>query len=199
MLHSLKLHVGQPKGILMATIAYIRVSTTDQNTGRQTTSPSVDKTFTDKMTGATKDRPALQEMLSYIRGGDEVVVHSIDRLARNLADLQTIVSQITNVGASVTFLSENLTFKGNDDAMSTLMFQMMGAFAQFERTIIKKRQAEGIAKAKEAGKFKGGVKTIDRAKVKHLLDSGLNISQVARELGVSRPSIYRIQAELVDT
>ncbi|MDG1340040.1 MAG: recombinase family protein [Paracoccaceae bacterium] len=130
----------------MTKIGYQRVSTTDQNTDRQEL--DVDRVFEDKASGKDADRPALKEMLAYIRGGDEVVVFSIDRLARNLRDLEDIIKEINAKDVSVTFLSENLTFSGRDDAMSTLMLQMMGSFAQFERSMILKRQAEGIAAAK---------------------------------------------------
>ena len=87
-------------------------------------------------------------MLAYIREGDEVVVYSIDRLARNLRDLEDIIKEVNSKGASVTFLTEKLTFSGSDDAMSTLMLQMMGAFSQFERSMIRKRQAEGNCRCK---------------------------------------------------
>ena len=178
----------------MTKIGYQRVSTTDQNTDRQEL--DVDRTFEDKASGKNADRPALKEMLAYIRNGDEVVVFSIDRLARNLRDLEDIIKEINTKGASVTFLSENLTFSGSDDAMSTLMLQMMGSFAQFERSMILKRQAEGIALAKAKGAYKGRKASIDREVVSNMIKAGSSLTSVAKSLGVSRQSVYRIKAEL---
>ena len=151
--------------------------------------------FEDKASGGNAERPASQEMLAYIREGDEVVVFSIDRLAR---DLEDIIKGVNSKGASVTFLTERLTFSGADDAMSTLMLQMMGAFAQFERSMIRKRQAEGIAIAKAAkdGRYKGRKQSIDRSIIKNMLNAGSSVTAVARSLKISRQSVYRIKAEV---
>ena len=181
----------------MSKIGYTRVSTLDQSTDRQELGDI--RIFEDKASGKNTDRPALQEMLAYIREGDEVVVYSIDRLARNLRDLEDIIKEVNSKGASVTFLTEKLTFSGSDDAMSTLMLQMMGAFSQFERSMIRKRQAEGIAAAKAKGKdspYKGRKQSIDRKVVLKMLDAGEGMTAVAKALGVSRQSIYRIKTEV---
>jgi DNA invertase Pin-like site-specific DNA recombinase len=181
----------------MSKIGYTRVSTLDQSTDRQELGDI--RIFEDKASGKSTDRPALQEMLAYIREGDEVVVYSIDRLARNLRDLEDIIKEVNSKGASVTFLTEKLTFSGSDDAMSTLMLQMMGAFSQFERSMIRKRQAEGIAAAKAKGKdspYKGRKQSIDRKVVLKMLDAGEGMTAVAKALGVSRQSIYRIKTEV---
>ena len=183
----------------MSKIGYTRVSTLDQSTDRQELGDI--RIFEDKASGKSTDRPALQEMLSYIRQGDEVVVYSIDRLARNLRDLEDIIKEVNSKGASVTFLTEKLTFSGSDDAMSTLMLQMMGAFSQFERSMIRKRQAEGIAAAKAKGKdspYKGRKQSIDRKVVLKMLDAGEGMTAVAKALGVSRQSIYRIKNEVTE-
>lgn len=183
----------------MARIGYQRVSTEEQNLARQDLG-SVDRLFSDKASGGTKERPALQEMLSYIRQGDEVVVASIDRLARSLGDLEALITSINTKGASVSFLFERLTFSADkDDAFATLQLQMMGAFAQFERKIILRRQAEGIAKAKEADrgkpveqrKFRGRKASINPAEVVRLRSEGLGASEIAKALGISRASVYR--------
>ena len=93
-------------------------------------------------------------MIAFVRTGDEVLVHSIDRLARDLRDLQSIITTLNEKGVSVEFISERLLFSGADyDAFAKLQLQMMGAFAEFERALIRKRQAEGIAKAKERGVY----------------------------------------------
>jgi DNA invertase Pin-like site-specific DNA recombinase len=182
----------------MTKIGYQRVSTTDQSTDRQEL--DVDRIFEDKASGKNADRPALKEMLAYIRSDDEVVVFSIDRLARNLRDLEDIIREVNAKGASVTFLSEKLTFSGSDDAMSTLMLQMMGSFAQFERSMILKRQAEGIAAAKAGpnakGKYAGRAPSIDRDVVSNMIKAGSSLTAIAKSLGVSRQSVHRIKAEL---
>ena len=181
----------------MTKIGYTRVSTTEQNTDRQELG-DISRLFEDKASGGNAERPALQELLAYIREGDEVVVFSIDRLARNLRDLEDIIKDVNRKGVSVTFLTERLTFSGADDAMSTLMLQMMGAFAQFERSMIRKRQAEGIAVAKAAkdGRYKGRKQSIDRAVITNMLDAGSSVTAVARSLNISRQSVYRIKAEV---
>ena len=179
----------------MTKIGYSRVSTIDQNSDRQELG-DISRLFEDAASGAKADRPALQAMLDFIRAGDEVIVFSIDRLARNLRDLEDIIRDVNRKGASVTFLTERLTFSGSDDAMSTLMLQMMGAFAQFERTMIRKRQAEGIALAKGKGVYKGRKPSIDRAAVTRMLSAGSSVTSVAKALGIARQSVYRIKDEV---
>ena len=179
----------------MTKIGYTRVSTVDQNTDRQDLG-DIARLFEEKASGGDTDRPALQDMLAYIRGGDEVIVFSIDRLARNLRDLENIILEINGKGASVSFLTERLTFSGSDDAMSTLMLQMMGAFSQFERSMIRKRQAEGIAAAKGRGVYQGRKPSIDRAAIANMLNMGASVTSVAKALGISRQSVYRIKNEV---
>ena len=133
-------------------------------------------------------------MIEYAREGDAVVVCSIDRLAR---DLQDIISTLNDKGISISFLSERLTFSAEaDDAFAKLQLQlqlqMMGAFAEFERNIIKKRQAEGIAKAKAKGVYKGTKKRIDRARVNQLKAEGNSTYKIAEQMGISRMSVHRI-------
>ena len=177
----------------MAIILYRRVSSEAQSFDRQDVGDA-DKVFEEKLSGASaKDRPALQAMIDYAREGDTVRVHSIDRLARDLRDLQNIISTLNDKGVSVVFTSENLTFSADGaDAFTKLQLQMMGAFAEFERNIIKRRQAEGIAKAKARGAFKGGKKRIDRAKVQQLRDEGLSTYKIADAMAISRMSVHRI-------
>jgi DNA invertase Pin-like site-specific DNA recombinase len=182
--------------MMMTKIGYTRVSTTEQNTDRQELGDI--RVFEDKASGKSTDRPALKEMLAYIRDGDEVVVYSIDRLARNLRDLEDIIKEVNSKGASVTFLTERLTFSGSDDAISTLMLQMMGSFAQFERSMILMRQAEGIAIAKKAndGRYAGRKPSIDRDLISNMLKAGSSVTAVAKALNISRQSIYRIKSEV---
>ena len=174
----------------MATIGYRRVSTEDQHFDRQDL--VCDKLFEEKVSGGSRDRAALTDMIAWVRGGDEVVVHSIDRLARNLRDLQDVVQALTEKGVTVTFLSERLTFSGQgEDPFTRLQLQMMGAFAEFEKNLIKRRQLEGIKKAKERGVYKGRVKSINEDKILTLHSGGSRVSDIARELKISRMSVYR--------
>ncbi|WP_323785519.1 recombinase family protein [Thalassovita sp.] len=172
-------------------VGYRRVSTEEQNLDRQDLS-GVEKIFEEKVSGATRDRPALAELIAFVRDGDHVVIHSIDRLARDLRDLQNIVEELNAKGVEVEFIHERLLFSNkSDDPMSRFQLHMMGAFAEFERSIIKKRQAEGIAKAKARGAYKGRKRSIDPQAVKRLKDSGMPIAQIARTLNISRMSVYR--------
>ena len=120
-------------------IGYIRVSSTDQNTQRQLEDVQVDRIFTDKISGKDTNRPKLQEMIDFVREGDAVIVHSMDRLARNLDDLRRIVQTLTKKGVRVEFIHEHLTFTGEDTPMANLMLSIMGAFAEFERALIRER------------------------------------------------------------
>ncbi len=175
-------------------VGYKRVSTIDQNPARQLEGVTVDRTFTDKVSGKNTDRPHLQEMLEYIREGDTVLVHSLDRLARNLVDLHDIVKTITDKKASVTFVTENLTFTGDDSPLSVLLLQVLGAFAQFQRMIIREAQREGIAIAKRNGVYKGRKKALsteDVATILQRISAGDHKAQIARDLGVSRKTLYQ--------
>ena len=176
-------------------VGYRRVSSSSQSLARQELPEVTGRIFEEKLTGAKRDRPALQEMIDYVRDGDEVQVHSIDRLARSLKDLEDIVAEIIGKGASVRFLKENLHFKPDQDsdAFQTLMFQMLGAFAEFERNMIKARQAEGIKKAKEEGKFKGKQPTIDYDLIVELSLRKVSPDVIAEALGIGRASVFRIK------
>ena len=160
-------------GYAMATVGYRRVSSSEQNLDRQSLD-GCSKIFEEKASGASRERPALKELMEWVREGDTVLVWSIDRLARDLRDLQDIVSSFTERGVSITFISERLTFSADrDDALSRLQLHLMGAFAQFERSLIRKRQMEGIAKAKERGIYRGRKPSVDGAKVMELKNQGL--------------------------
>ncbi len=174
-------------------VGYVRVSTVDQNTARQLEGVKLDKVFEEKASAKDMDRPQLQAALDYVREGDTLHVHSIDRLCRNLRDCQQLVDDLTGRGVAVAFHKENLTFNGHNDAMQRLMLQMMGAFAEFERTLIRERQAEGIAKAKAAGRYKGRKQSLSGDDVKSIRDrlaGGESKAALAREFGVSRQTIY---------
>lgn len=173
-------------------IFYRRVSSNDQNLDRQDID-DVDKVFEEKLSGASaKDRLALQQMIEFAREGDEVVVWSIDRMARDLRDLQAIVQTLVDKGVTVCFLSERLIFSAaQDDPFAKLQLHLMGSFAEFERSIIRKRQAEGIAKAKQRGVYKGRPVSIDANKIRDLRQQGLGATKIAEQLKISRVSVYR--------
>lgn len=175
-------------------VGYIRVSSQGQNTARQLADIKLDKEFVDMVTGSNQNREGLQECLAYVREGDQLIVDSIDRLARNLQDLQEIVGGLVKKGVSVKFIKENLTFTGKEDALANLMLQMMGAFAEFERTMIRSRQREGIDAAKKAGKHLGRPNKVDNKfikVVKEKKESLQSIRSIAKDMNVSRATIYK--------
>lgn len=177
-------------------LAYKRVSSLDQNTTRQLDGLTYDLEFEDKASGKDRERPKLQELLRTAYVGDVVLVHSIDRIARNLQDLESIIKQLVDNGAEVRFVKEGLTFNGKEDGYSTLMLQMLGAVSQFERTMIRTRQAEGIAIKKAAGGYagKGRSRSIDDnmvADIKRRVEAGEKKTKIAADLRISRESIYK--------
>lgn len=176
----------------MASIGYIRVSSTDQNTARQLDGVALDEVFTDKVSAANTDRPELQAMLRHVRKGDVLHVHSIDRLARSLEDLLSLVKGLISRGVSVSFHKEQLHFTGEASPMQELMLGLLGSVAQFERALIRERQAEGIAKAKEKGVYKGRVKSVDDDAIrKAMAEDGASFRKVAKALGVSLSTVQR--------
>src|SRR4051794_40830510 len=175
-------------------IGYIRVSTLDQHEARQLDGIALDKTFTDKASGKDTHRPQLDLLLSFVRTGDTVVVHSMDRLARNLDDLRRIVHTLTGKGVRIEFVHEHLSFTGEDSPMASLLLSVMGAFAEFERALINERQREGIALAKQRGAYRGRKKALSQtavAKLRGRVAEGISKAQVAREFGISRQTLYQ--------
>ena len=181
-------------------IGYTRVSSVDQNSARQLDGIQVDQTFSDKVSGKSTDRPQLQAMLKHVRRGDEVVIHSMDRLARNLADLLKLVTDLTGRGVKVTFQKESLTFTGEDSPMATLMLSIIGAVAAFERSMIKERQLEGIALAKKVdGKYPGRQPSLSPAQkdeVRARAAAGEKKTDLATAYGVSRETVYAALREI---
>ncbi|MCM3897090.1 recombinase family protein [Gordonia sputi] len=195
-------------------IGYRRVSTVDQKTDRQLADTPVDKVFTDKASGKSTDgRPELARAIDYVRDGDTLVVHSMDRLARNIVDLHQIVDALTKGGTliidgktlecgggvAVQFVKEGRTFTGDDGSEAQLMLGILGSVAQFERAIIRERQREGIAIAKAAGKYKGGQPKLNddqAAELRRRKAEGERVADLAREFGVSRQTVYSYLAGL---
>ncbi|MCS4492584.1 recombinase family protein [Corynebacterium sp. ES2715-CONJ3] len=185
-------------------IGYIRVSTAEQNPQRQieelTHNAGTEKNFIEHLSGKGKNnRPVLNECLSYIRDGDVLIVSSIDRLARSMADLRQIVDHVVDKGAAVRFLHENLTFSADSsDPRADLMLSILGAFAEFERAIIRERQAEGIALAKKRGVYKGRKKALSAEQVeeaKRKIAAGETKAAVSRAYGIARSTLYAALSE----
>ena len=180
------------------TIGYIRVSSVMQNTVRQLEGITTDMTFEDKVSGKDTNRPQLTAMMLHARKGDTVVVHSMDRLARNLDDLRRIVKELTAKGVVVQFVKEGLTFTGEDSPMSNLLLSMLGAVAEFERSMISERQKEGVQIAKANGAYKGRKQemTADRInEIKNRVAVGEPKAQIAKDMGISRDTLYRYLGE----
>ncbi len=172
------------------------MSTVDQNAARQLEGVDVERTFTDKASGKDVKRPQLEAMLAFVREGDTVFCHSMDRMARNLDDLRRIVLGLTQRGVHVQFIKESLTFTGEDSPMANLLLSVMGAFAQFERELIKERQREGIAIAKKAGAYKGRKRSPTLAKADELrrrvaLGEKRTPSRASSASAASRPTSMR--------
>ncbi|MFC0170230.1 recombinase family protein [Pseudoduganella danionis] len=180
----------------MAAVGYVRVSSVDQNLARQLEGMKLDRVFEDKVSGKDTKRPALQEMLLYVREGDTLHVHSIDRLARNLVDLRKLVETLNSKGVIVTFHKEALTFSPDQsNPMSVLMLNMMGAFAEFERSMIRERQREGIAAAKAQGKTTGrpnALTTVQAAIIRERAFAGESKTKLASEYSVTRSTVYAV-------
>ena len=178
-------------------VAYIRVSTIEQNEERQLEAMkphNIEKYFTEKVSGKDTNRPKLQEMLEFVREGDKVYIHDFSRLARSTKDLLNIVELLNNKGVTLISNKENI-----DTSTSTgkLMLTMIGAINEFERQNLLERQQEGIAIAKKNGKYKGGqVKKIDENIFNNLLEQyqtrRINKVEFARQLGVSRPTLDKL-------
>ena len=180
-------------------IGYIRVSSFDQNPDRQLEGIPLRKKFIDHASGKDTQRPQLTALLDYVREGDTVIVHSMDRLARNLDDLRRLVTQLTTQKVSVQFIKENLIFTDEDSPLSKLLLSVMGAFAEFERALIKERQREGIALAKKRGAYQGRKTKLSAEQIRQLktqAKKGQPKSQLARAFGISRETVYQYLKKL---
>lgn len=174
-------------------VGYIRVSTLDQKIDRQLESIPLDKKFTDYASGRTMERPQFNALIGFVREGDIVIVHSMDRLARNLDHLRNIIDSLTRKGVSVQFVKENLTFNADSDPLSKLMLSVMGAFSEFEVALIRERQREGISIAKAKGKYMGRKALLNEDQIKQLKDwvaQGMAKTWIAKQLNINRVSIY---------
>jgi DNA invertase Pin-like site-specific DNA recombinase len=174
-------------------VGYVRVSTVDQNTERQLDGIKLDKVFTDKASGRDTKRPQLAAALEYVRDGDTLIVHSLDRLARNVEDLRRIVRELNESGVTVEFVKNRLTFAGGEDPTARLMLTMLGAFAEFERELLRERQREGIAIARAKGIYKGRKRALTPEQVKEVIEqayAGIPKADLARAYHISRETLY---------
>jgi DNA invertase Pin-like site-specific DNA recombinase len=181
-------------------IGYIRVSSFEQNLDRQLEGLELDKIFTDKASGKDTKRPQLEALLHYVRDGDIVIAHSMDRLARNLDDLRRLVSGLTARRITVRFIKEHLDFTGEDSPMANLLLSVMGAFAEFERALIRERQLEGIALAKKRGVYKGRKKSLtppQAQSARQRVAKGEKKSAVARDFSISRETLYQYLKNII--
>lgn len=178
-----------------AKIGYVRLSTVEQNTARQLVGITLDRVFEEKVSAKNiGNRPVLREMLGFIRDGDDLYVHSMARLARNLKDLLTLVTTITDKGVTLHFVKENLTFEAKAKAtpFNKLLLGLLGSVAEFERELILERQREGIAQAKARGAYKGrkpiAPEKIEKAK--ELLAQGMTRTEAAKTVGMGRTTLF---------
>lgn len=178
-----------------AKIGYVRVSTVEQNTARQLVGITLDRVFEEKVSAKNiGNRPVLTEMLGFIRDGDDLYVHSMARLARNLKDLLTLVTTISDKGVTLHFVKENLTFEAKAKAtpFNKLLLDLLGSVVEFERELILERQREGIAQAKARGAYKGrkpiAPEKIEKAK--ELLAQGMTRTEAAKTVGMGRTTLF---------
>ena len=176
---------------------YIRVSTEEQKTDRQLIDVPCDTAYTEKVSAKTINRPELQKMLLKLREGDVINVHELSRLARSTKDLLHVVQQILDEGASIRFYKENLYFEAGRDAdpFQQLMLTMLAAIATFERDIMLSRQKEGIAIAKEKGKYRGRVTQFSKNQLNEIREQFKTVENkaaYARDLGITRQHLYTI-------
>lgn len=158
----------QPEVVTGQKVGYARVSSKDQNLDRQLAALKKEKVFrifTDTVSGSSTQRPGLDGALNYVRAGDQLIVVSMDRLARSLIDLHRLVDELTERGVSVKFLKEGQTYSLDSSPVAKLMLGLLGSVAEFERAIIRERQAEGIAKAKARGVYKGRAKVLNEEQI----------------------------------
>jgi DNA invertase Pin-like site-specific DNA recombinase len=174
-------------------VGYIRVSSADQCTDRQLEGIELEKVFIDKASGKDANRPQLQEMLRFVREGDRIFVHSIDRLARNLVDLRKVIEELQYRKVVIEFVKEKITTDDNSP-MASFFLNVMAAFAEMERNLIRERQAEGIAAAKARGAYTGRKKALtteQAAELRELVQKGVPKSKVARQFRITRETVYQ--------
>lgn len=182
------------------TVGYIRVSTDEQNPERQLHGYPCDKLFVEYASGKNMQRPELQKMLDFVRDGDKVIVHSMDRLARNVDDLRLMVRFLNGKNVQIHFQKEGWTFKGEEDSYSMMLLTIIGAVAEFERAVTLERQREGIKIAQKKGLFKGKQPSIKGEQLelfKERVKARTPVYRLARQFGISRPTAYKYQKQIL--
>jgi len=175
---------------------YLRVSTILQNTERQLVDVVCDRLYEDKLSGKDTNRPQFQLMMSNLRAGDVINVHSLDRVGRNTKDILEIVKTVKDKGCLIHFHKENLKFDGSkNDLYSDLMLTILAGFSEFERNIILERQREGIAIAKAKGVYKGRKKKLTDEQLEEMkidFNAGVAKTEIAEKYGVTRAYVYQL-------
>ena len=178
----------------MARVGYARVSSVGQSLEvqlEQLQAAGCEKVFAEKRSGrSADDREELQRAIEWVREGDVFTVTRLDRLARSMIDLRQIVDRLTAKGVGFTVLQQGAIDTTRSDGR--LMLNILGSFAEFEADIRKERQSDGIAKAKEAGVYRGRKASIPADRVQAMRAAGKGASEIARELGIGRASVYRL-------
>ena len=177
-----------------AVVGYLRVSTFEQNESRQLEGMELDRSFLDKASGKDVRRPQLDAMLAFVLEGDAVLCHSLNRLGRNLDALRRLVLGLTGRGVEVQFIKEQLRFTGEDSPVPNLLLSVIGAFAQFERELIRERQREGIALVKRLGVYWGRKRMLSPERAAELGRRAAAEEPKAartREFGIDRTTVYR--------
>lgn len=173
-------------------MGYARVSSTDQNLDRQREAlGTVDRLFEEQTSGKDRERPVLAQALAYVRAGDLFRVQSPDRLARSTMDLLAIVQELDDRGVGVEFV--DVPTLSTNSPQGRLVLTILAAVAEYERELIRQRQAEGIAEAKKRGVYKGRTKALTPEQIKEARErvaGGVPKARVARDAGVSRQTLY---------
>ncbi len=186
-------------------IGYARVSTAEQRLHSQTDAlakAGCAKVFSDIVSGSTTSRPELDKCLGYLREGDVLVVYKLDRLGRSLKHLLTIIDDLKERGIGFKSISDNID---TTTVAGQLMFSVMGAFAEFERSLIRERTNAGLKAARDRGRLGGRPTVVDEAKGQQIIEmraAGSNAAAIAKELGIGRGTVYRYlqtQRELIPT
>ena len=176
----------------MSVVGYRRVSTEDQRLDRQHLG-TVDKTYEEKVSGKDRERPALAAALAYCRDGDTLRVHSVDRLGRSLSDLLAIVDELTQRGVAVEFVKEGMSFNPSAaDPYAKLQLSMLASFAEFERSIARSRQEEGIALARQRGAYTGRKPALSPDEVhaaRRRREDGVALARLVRDHGVAKSTM----------
>lgn len=175
-------------------IGYIRVSTIDQSLDKQLENIQLDKKFIDYSSAKSTNRPQLKAMLDFVREDDIVFVNSMDKLARNMKDLKSIVNNLISRNIQVHFLKENVQFTAENSEKSQIGLYFMGIFAEFEYAFIRERQREGIEVAKKKGRLAGAPKKMNAEKIEIIksdLKTRKSKTKIAEDLKISRFTLYR--------